>query len=78
MHEINFVAEIRSGETKAKNLLNQGKIPAVVYGPEVETFSVSLDKVEVPEINRLPKQFCHSILEAKNTTSSLNPFKETK
>ncbi|SSC11653.1 50S ribosomal protein L25 [Mesotoga infera] len=47
MHEINFVAEIRSGETKAKNLLNQGKIPAVVYGPEVETFSVSLDKVEV-------------------------------
>ena len=47
MHEINFVAEIRSGETRAKNLLNQGRIPAVVYGPEVETFSVSLDKVEV-------------------------------
>jgi large subunit ribosomal protein L25 len=50
MHEINLVAEPRNGETKAKILVNQGRIPAVVYGPEMETISISLDKVEVLRI----------------------------
>ncbi|CCU86225.1 MULTISPECIES: 50S ribosomal protein L25 [Mesotoga] len=54
MHEINLVAELRNGEMKAKSLLNQGKIPAVVYGPELETVPVSLDKVEILRImNRI-------------------------
>ncbi|MFA7427838.1 50S ribosomal protein L25, partial [Mesotoga sp.] len=50
MHEINLVAEPRNGEKKAKILVNQGRIPAVVYGPEMETISISLDKVEVLRI----------------------------
>ncbi|HDP78400.1 MAG TPA: 50S ribosomal protein L25, partial [Mesotoga infera] len=50
MHEINLVAEPRNGDTKAKILMNQGRIPAVVYGPEMETISISLDKVEVLRI----------------------------
>lgn len=47
MHEMNFAAQARSGETKAKSMLEQGRIPAIIYGPELESVSVSLDKVEV-------------------------------
>ena len=50
MHEINLVAEPRNGEVKAKNLLIEGKIPGVIYGAEMETISISLDKVEVLRI----------------------------
>ena len=47
MHDIKFAAEPRSGEIKAKNLLLQGRIPIVLYGPAQESVSATIDKVEL-------------------------------
>ena len=47
MHDIKFAAESRSGEIKAKNLLLQGRIPVILYGPEQESVSATIDKVEL-------------------------------
>lgn len=47
MHEVRLPAEKRDTSVKAKDLLKNGKIPAVVYGPDVESFPISVDKVEV-------------------------------
>ncbi|AKI96887.1 50S ribosomal protein L25 [Kosmotoga pacifica] len=54
MHELTLTVEPRSKEVKAKDLLKTGKIPAVVYGPDVEPFSISLYKVDIMKhINHL-------------------------
>lgn len=47
MHDIKFAAEPRSGEIKAKNLLLQGRVPVILYGPEQESVSATIDKVEL-------------------------------
>jgi len=54
MHELTLAVEPRSKGVKAKDLLKVGKIPAVVYGPDVEPLNISLNKVDVVKhINHL-------------------------
>lgn len=47
MQQISFETELRDSRTKAKHLLEQGKIPAIVYGPAIEPLTVMLDRSEI-------------------------------
>ncbi len=47
MQQISFETELRDSRTKAKHLLEQGKIPAIVYGPAIEPLTVMLNRSEI-------------------------------
>ena len=47
MQQISFETELRDSRTKAKHLLQQGKIPAIVYGPAIEPLTVMLNRSEI-------------------------------
>ncbi|HAA85545.1 MAG TPA: 50S ribosomal protein L25 [Kosmotogaceae bacterium] len=50
MQQISFETELRDLRTKAKHLLEQGKIPAIVYGPAIEPLPVTLDRSEIMKV----------------------------
>ncbi|OAA29768.1 50S ribosomal protein L25 [Kosmotoga arenicorallina S304] len=76
MHELTFTVEPRSKDVKAKDLLKAGKIPAVVYGPDVEPMNISLDKVEVVKhINHLSETTIITLaFEEDNEKKELHAF----
>jgi large subunit ribosomal protein L25 len=40
---------------KAKSLLKEGKIPAVLYGPEIENLNLEIDEKEIEKVLREKK-----------------------
>ncbi len=50
MQQISFETRLRDTGKKAKHLLEEGKIPAVVYGPAIEPIPVALDKTEIVKV----------------------------
>ena len=66
MHEIKFVAKQRSNDKKAKDFLNEGLIPAVVYGPDFEATSVAIDKVDVMRVIENIVETTPIVLELEN------------
>uniref|UniRef100_A0A832I862 Large ribosomal subunit protein bL25 n=1 Tax=Pseudothermotoga hypogea TaxID=57487 RepID=A0A832I862_9THEM len=62
-----LTAEIRTehGKRPVRRLRNQGMIPGVIYGPEMEPVSIKLKKQEV-------EKFIHALSEAKPVTLRIN------
>lgn len=50
MQQISFETELRDARTKAKHLLEQGKIPAIVYGPAIEPLPVMVERSEIMKV----------------------------
>ncbi|HBT40197.1 MAG: 50S ribosomal protein L25 [Thermotoga sp. 50_1627] len=68
-----LTAEIRTerGKRPVRRLRNQGMIPGVIYGPEMEPVSIKLKKQEV-------EKFVHALSEAKPVTLRIKIDGETR